>query len=126
MKITFKDVQNNRSLLNIGRPVIGDFDCGDDADDARMMIMMMMPSTMVLPVFNVDWPASVVALILLPHLVSEDQEREINDKLLSDLVQIQETVGCQLCLDHSSCHSQSEEIFTLKEEGLKRALLKSY
>ena len=54
MKITFKDVQNNRRLLNIGRPVIGDFDCGDDADDARMMIMMMMPSTMVLPVFNVD------------------------------------------------------------------------
>ena len=79
MIITFEDVQNNRRLLNIGRPVSGHM---------MMVMMMMMTVMMMLMVMmlmmmvtmmmigsNVDRPACVVPLILLPHLEKRSKER---------------------------------------------------
>ena len=84
MIITFEDVQNNRRLLNIGRPVSGHMMMVMMMMMTvmmmlmvmmLMMMMLMMMVTMMMIASNVDRPACVVPLILLPHLEKRSKER---------------------------------------------------
>ena len=88
--ITFEDVQNNRRLLNVGRPVSlywidygddADYDIGgddddedddDDNDDDEEDDDKDTDGNDA----DVDWPAGVVALILLPHLEKKIRRKD--------------------------------------------------